>query len=438
MDSMPIIPLSDDQKQKITILAESSPELVVRRARLILAYAAGMPTIQAAREAGISRGRARFWKRQFFVKGMGIFNLDTTYGPSAEPTLTPTAGSVGVTPAETEIVTSEEQISSVQVDHPYPVPKPSIGVSPDDSLAAAGRKVWLFHFALMLSHEQGTMDGENIEELHDMRVATRRMRTAFDVFSQAFEPKALKHYLNGLRKVGRTLGAVRDMDVIMENAVSYQSSLKNEKQPDMEPLLSKWKQSLEKKRAKLRRHLGSKDYHTFKHDFNEFLQTSEDGRIPYVNCVMNPQLRDIVPVLVYGRFAAVRAYDSILSTASMQQLHALRIEVKMFRYVLEYFKEILDETTGSAISELKRLQDHLGELHDRDVACQLVDRFLKTWEEEQIARPISERQNPEPIVSYLAYLNAERYRLLCSFPELWAKFNRPDFRHNIAQAISQL
>jgi CHAD domain-containing protein len=438
MDSMPIIPLSDDQTQKIKILAESAPEQLMRRARLILAYASGKPTIQAAHEAGISRGRARFWKRQFFVKGMSIFNLNATYEQSAEPTPTPAEGSAGVTPPETVIDTGDELLSSVQFDHPYPVPKESIGVSPDDSLAAAGRKVWLFHFALMLSHEKGTLEGEEIEELHDMRVATRRMRTAFNVFSPAFEPKVLKPYLNGLRKVGRTLGAVRDMDVILENAVSYQSSIKNEKQPNMEPLLSKWKQSIEKKRAKLRRHLGSKDYQTFKHDFNEFLQTSEDGRTPKVNCVMNPQLRDIVPVLVYGRFAAVRAYESILPTATMQQLHALRIEVKMFRYVLEYFREILNETTGSAISELKRLQDHLGELHDRDVACQLVDRFLKTWEEEQLTKPISDRQNPEPIVSYLAYLNAERYRLLCSFPELWAKFNRPEFRHNIAQAISQL
>ena len=438
MDSMPIIPLSEDQTQKITILAQSASELLMRRARLILAYASGKPTIQAAREAGISRGRARFWKRQFFVKGMGIFNLDARSVEPAEQSSISIEETVGINLSEVVSDMSESQISNVQVDHPYPLTRQSIGVSPDDMLAEAGRKVWLFHFALMLSHEKGTLEGKDIEELHDMRVATRRMRTAFDVFSPAFEPKTLKHYLNGLRNVGRTLGAVRDMDVIMENAVSYQSSLKNGNQPNMEPLLSKWKQSIEKKRAKLARHLGSKDYHTFKHDFNEFLQTSEDGRTPNVNCVMNPQLRDIVPMLVYGRFAAVRAYESILPTATLQQLHALRIEVKKFRYVMEYFKEILGETTGSAISELKRLQDHLGELHDRDVACQLVDRFLKTWEEEQLSWPISDRQNPEAIVSYLAYLNAERYRLLSSFPELWVKFNRPEFRHNIAQAISKL
>lgn len=88
--------------------------------------------------------------------------------------------------------------------------------------------------------------------------------------------------------------------------------------------------------------------------------------------------------------------------------------------------------------ELKQIQDHLGELHDSDVACQLVQGFLKDWEEEQIGVPIPERLNPEPVVTYLAYLHAERYRLIGSFPEIWRKFNRPEFRQIIGQAISSL
>jgi CHAD domain-containing protein len=122
----------------------------------------------------------------------------------------------------------------------------------------------------------------------------------------------------------------------------------------------------------------------------------------------------------------------------VSQLHALRIEFKKFRYTLEYFREILGEGSNHAINELKQLQDHLGELHDADVACQLVRGFLKKWDEEQIHKPIPERLNPAPIVIYLAYLHSQRYRLIATFPELWRKFNRPDFRQNIAQAISLL
>jgi CHAD domain-containing protein len=128
----------------------------------------------------------------------------------------------------------------------------------------------------------------------------------------------------------------------------------------------------------------------------------------------------------------------LLPTASVAQLHALRIEFKKFRYSLEYFREILGTGVDKAISELKLLQDHLGELHDADVACQLVRSFLKSWEEDQLYQPIPERLNPEPIVTYLAFLHAERYRLLITFPAAWVNFNRPEFRQYLARAVSAL
>jgi CHAD domain-containing protein len=134
----------------------------------------------------------------------------------------------------------------------------------------------------------------------------------------------------------------------------------------------------------------------------------------------------------------VRAYEAIVPIASVNQLHALRIEFKKFRYTLEYFREILGEGIRQAIGELKDIQDHLGELHDADVACQLVADFMREWDENQVQKPITERSNPEPIATYLAYLHAERYRLTSSFPEVWQKFNRPEFRQIIAQAVTAL
>ncbi len=89
---------------------------------------------------------------------------------------------------------------------PFPQPAEKIGILPDDSLAEAGRKVMRYHFAQMLRHEEGTRLGEDIEALHDMRVATRRLRAAFEVFGEAFEPDALKPHLKGLRATGRALG----------------------------------------------------------------------------------------------------------------------------------------------------------------------------------------------------------------------------------------
>lgn len=439
MNLKSMITLSDEEKQKLMDLSQGGPELLNHRARLILAYAEGEPTLRAAADAGISRGRARFWKRQFLLKGMGIFALDSTEDMPSDDLTEPAMiaeDDLALELPEVETVQGESAPSPVI---PYPQPRESIGINPEDSLAEAGRKVWLFYFAVMLYHEAGTILGENIEELHDMRVATRRMRSAFDIFSPAFDPKIMRRQLKGLRTTGRVLGQVRDMDVILANALNYQRKLKENQRPSLEPLLAKWQATIDEQRIKMLKHLQSGAYQNFKYSFNQFLQVPEQLNYqPFQNDGRNSLLRDAVPVLVYSRYAAVRAYEGIVPTATVIQLHALRIEFKKFRYTLEYFKEILGEGSDQAINEIKQLQDRLGELHDADVACQLVSGFLKQWEKKQLQKPIAERLNPEPIVTYLAYLHAERFRLTASIPELWRKFNRPEFRQMIAQAISRL
>ncbi len=439
MNPMPIITLSDEEKQKLVELSQSGPELLNHRARLILAYAEGKPTIRAAADAGISRGRARFWKREFLSKGMGIFDLDSATASPRETLIKPVyldRDDLELEPAALEPAVGEPAIASEIL---YPQPRESIGITPDDTMADAGRKVWQFYFAVMLYHEAGTILGENVEELHDMRVATRRMRSAFDIFSPAFDPKIMKRQLKGLRTIGRVLGEVRDMDVILENAVGYQEKLKENQRPGLDPLLSNWQATIDEERTTMLKHLRSEAYLHFKRSFNQFLQRPESINDHIVqDSGRNSRLQDTVPVLVYGRYATVRAYEGVVPTASVTQLHALRIEFKKFRYTLEYFKEILGEGADQAVNEIKQLQDRLGELHDADVACVLVRTFLKEWDEIQSQKPIAERLSPEPIVNYLAYLHAERFRLTASFPELWRKFNRPEFRQKIAQAISLL
>jgi CHAD domain-containing protein len=340
-----------------------------------------------------------------------------------------------INPSENNVKDLEAETEKIQ----YPLPQNTVGVTEDDSLVEAGRKIWLYHFAIMVSHEQGTLLGEDIEELHDMRVATRRMRSAFDIFSPAFNPKVMKRYLKGLKKIGRVLGQVRDMDVILQNGLIYQRKLSEIEQPGIDPLLAEWKQVIDTERMMLIKHLQSVEYERFKEDFNRFLQAGarDQSAIDQGNEGIS-KVRDIVPILIYSRYASVRAYETIVPTASINQLHELRIEFKKFRYTLEYFKEILNESVSKTINEIKQYQDHLGELHDADVACQLVKGFLKKWEANQQRSPIQDRINPEPIVIYIAYLHSERYRLMTTFPDLWQNINRTEFRQNLAKAISLL
>lgn len=312
------------------------------------------------------------------------------------------------------------------------------GLHPDDSMAEAGRKVLRYHFFQMLVHEPGTRLGEDIEELHDMRVATRRMRAAFEVFGSYFQQKRLKALMKGLRATGRALGRVRDLDVFIEKAHRYQSS-QNPDQADLAPLLKIWDAERVADRQQMLSYLDSDKYRKFVYEMNEFVNSPGEGALAFdPNDPQPNRVREVAPMLIYTRLAEVRAYDQLLTNASFEQLHALRIDFKYLRYTVEFFREVLGPESKAVIDMIKYVQDHLGDLNDANVACHLLQAFLDDWETRQLTTPLTDRENPQTIVQYLAYQANERHRLLVGFPDVWRAFNQVSFLRDLALAVAVL
>ena len=309
------------------------------------------------------------------------------------------------------------------------------GVLPDDAMSEAGRKVLRFHFERMLEHEPGTRLGEDIEELHDMRVATRRMRSAFGVFSPYFDPDALQPFLKGLRRTGRALGGVRDLDVFMEKAQRYRNTLPEEEQSSLDPLLADWQEQREAKRDQMLEYLDGKRYERFVRDFGEFVVTEGAGALPVpADKPLPHRVCHLVPTLIYNRYQVVRGYETVIEGAPIEILHALRIDCKRLRYSLEFFREVLAPEAEDVIKEVVTVQDHLGDLHDADVACSLLVAFLEGW-----ARAAQrERINVSGVTRYLVAKQTDLRELIESFPEAWQHFNRPEVRRKLALAVSVL
>jgi CHAD domain-containing protein len=264
------------------------------------------------------------------------------------------------------------------------------------------------------------------------------MRVAFEIFQDAFSRKQIKSYLRGLRTIGRTLGQVRDLDVFMEKATQYLADQPTD-QGGLEPLLEAWQADRETARVKMLAYLDSQGYREFLLEFNAFLHTPGAGTRHREDDITYPRLvKHQAPTMIYDRLAVVRAYERVLAGASIEDLHALRIEFKRLRYTMEYFREVLGETAKAVISQIKSVQDHLGDLNDADVACDILRSFLEEWEEKQQFLPLIERQNPEPIVAYLAAKHAERHRLMVTFEETWNAFDRAEVRQDLALAVAVL
>ena len=133
----------------------------------------------------------------------------------------------------------------------------SPGVTAEDHVAEAGRKVLRFHLARMLAREAGTREGLESEELHAMRVATRRQRAAWRVFGASFRPARTKRYRNGLREIAARLGTVRDLDVLLEAVDAYRADLPAAEGAALEPMLRDWRGRRDDARVLLIRELNS-------------------------------------------------------------------------------------------------------------------------------------------------------------------------------------
>jgi CHAD domain-containing protein len=249
------------------------------------------------------------------------------------------------------------------------------GVTADDHVAEAGRKVMRFHLARMFDFEPGTRSGEDPEDLHKMRVATRRQRAAWRVFGASFRAGRTRRYRRGLREIAARLGAVRDLDVQLEAADAYRGALPATEQRALEPLLTEWRSHREDARVLLLRELDSDDHQRWVDDYRDFVRT-EGALVLPVAPVEPHRVRDTAPSRIWTAYEGVRGYEAVLRWADVQTLHDLRIASKWLRYTLEFVREALDPEAGVLIARVTALQDHLGLMHDADVAAAMARTFL--------------------------------------------------------------
>jgi triphosphatase len=306
------------------------------------------------------------------------------------------------------------------------------GVLPDDTLGTAGRKVLRLHLARMLALESGTRSGDNPEDLHKMRVATRRMRAAWRVFDGAWKPKLQKRYVAELREVATALGAVRDLDVQLEGLEAYQQTLSPSGAAALAPLADEWRGRRKEARDALMKLLDSNAYARFVADYRGFVDrpgAGEPSPIPNQPLLV----RESAGGRTWMAFERMRAHDATLPWADAVGLHALRIDAKRLRYALEFFREALPRTqTDRLIAGVTALQDHLGELNDADVTIHTAREFLVAHGSRLPA------ESRESIGHLIDAREADIVRLRRTLPPIWRRVSGPTFRRSLASAIAAL
>lgn len=91
--------------------------------------------------------------------------------------------------------------------------KPIPDLSGDQPYAEAAAKVVSVRVAELAAYAEGVLDTGDIERVHDMRVTTRRLRAALEIFEPCFPAGPYREALTEVKRLADALGERRDRDV---------------------------------------------------------------------------------------------------------------------------------------------------------------------------------------------------------------------------------
>ena len=103
--------------------------------------------------------------------------------------------------------------------------KPIPDLSADDSYADAAAKTVEIRSAELIENAENVLDTGDIERVHDMRVATRRLRAALEIFGPCFPTKAYGQALDEVKRLADALGERRDRDVAIASLRAFNDQM---------------------------------------------------------------------------------------------------------------------------------------------------------------------------------------------------------------------
>lgn len=253
-------------------------------------------------------------------------------------------------------------------------PKQIRGIKRDAPAAAAIRLVITTRLGEMCALRDKALDWSDSEGVHEMRVASRRLRSALRDFLPHLRKRRLGASLRGIKAVADALGEVRDQDVAIIALDKLTSKAPPEVLPGIQALANIRRAKRDEARAQLTSIL---DQNIVTQLPAEFLKTLDGALTPSDDRKQSKQalqLASSLPYRVVARETILRRLkefeklsDSLYRPLEVKPLHQMRIATKRLRYALELFQHCWGKPIVFLAGRLAALQSELGEVHDSDV-----------------------------------------------------------------------
>jgi CHAD domain-containing protein len=262
---------------------------------------------------------------------------------------------------------------------------------PSKSIRSFGARNVLRHAKSLQDEMEGVRTAQDIEAIHRMRVASRRLRTTLSIFSDYFPTQRTETWLKSIRRLTRSLSNARDSDV---QIALLQTILKQQPPVAAQPGLRRILIRLQQRRAKQQTQVLQALQTLEKEQTLSQLQQHLVGYINSSDPECSAKILPFATPLIIRRIQELLHYEPFLQRPEcIVEHHEMRIATKRLRYTLETFAPCYPNQLSQPLQTLRQLQDFLGQMHDCDVWLQTLPAFI----EKERLRTLNYFGNPRPL-----------------------------------------
>jgi CHAD domain-containing protein len=300
-------------------------------------------------------------------------------------------------------------------------------IRPADPLAVAVRRIFQRQAEQLASREYGIAYDRDPEYVHEMRVATRRLRSALRILGKG-AGRRRDAWKGELRWIADALGTVRDADVFLAFLRDYAAAAPRGERPFAERLTRSEQRARRRPFRALPGIFASERYRQFR---DAFLATvSRNVGAP--GGIHPLGRRAALPVWFQAPTALRRGLKTLkdfglrLDRLTPERRHDLRIACKRVRYTAEFFAEVYPGNLSGLIKLARDMQDGLGDAHDTHVWQERVRRKRGT-------RAGTRAADSDGLVRHLAEREAASLRRA---QRVWRRFHQSDFQKQLRKVIA--
>lgn len=250
--------------------------------------------------------------------------------------------------------------------------KPIIEVEPDGPARVNIAAVLNSRLSEMCALRNQALNFEDPEGVHDMRVASRRLRSALKDFMPYLDARRLRSCIKEIRYIARALGRVRDHDVAILALQQLAAKAPEDVAFGITQFAESRKGMVEEAQLKLVAALSSQRLAELESSFQRVLKLE-----PAEKGIQREEItyRGVSAAIINERLSAFEGLAvSLYRPLKVTPLHELRLAAKNLRYALELFEPVWNGPSHPSLigfsKKVAAMQGSLGKLHDCDIWIQ--------------------------------------------------------------------